>query len=307
MLPFHPEKEFFYIAGPKEDIHAFFKAFHADPTAFYSREDKYGHNSEIDLQLGFFQKGNYACVSCDTYTPASHLAVTNVAEQFPRCEIIRHRGYDRVCGANIFDYKLLNTEEVRLYDGYNPGTVCGRHAIHPNVPNNIAHWGNLFLFGQITYTLITLQLRNGKVLEYIGDEKWLSKEIAAFKRSPQDVAQLAELCSLAAPERSVNKWKNDVLKAVKSPDLLQEVSFTTFRRRKKLWLDERALLADPSVQAFSHTWVEEIEEDILDYDTARCTQKRLIQLQAVEPTPEGEYQENLYILKDKTTKKKLTL
>ena len=306
MLPFDPAKEFFYIAGPKEDIHAFCKAFHTDPTAFYAREDKCYHNGEIDLQLGFFQKGNFACASCSTYTPAFLLAVNKVVEQFPRCEVIRHRGYDRVCDANIFDYKQIDHDQLRLYEGYNPKCIGNWYAV-VGQPDCFAGWINLFLFGHISYTHITIRLKNGKELTYTGNNVLLSKEIALFKKTPLDVELLSELCCMTAPERNKNKVKQEVLKAVKTPDVLQLIAFTTFHRRKKLKMEERAQLTDPSVQAFSHTWVEEMEEDTLDYATALSTQKRRVQLQAVESTEQGEYQENLYTLKDKTTKKKLIL
>ncbi|MBO5797273.1 MAG: hypothetical protein J6R77_02880, partial [Clostridia bacterium] len=170
-----------------------------------------------------------------------------------------------------------------------------------------AGWVNLVLFGHVSYTHIAIRLKNGKELTYTVNDLVLKKEIATFKKAPCDIEALADLCCLSIAEKSKAKCKRELLKAVKSPDALQEVAFTTFHRRKKLKLEEMATLPDPSVQCFFHTWAEELEEDTLDYTTATCMQKRVIRLQAVEPTPEGVYQENLYTIKDKTSKKKLNL
>ena len=287
MKTFDPECGFLYITGLKEDVQAL-------SNQFFSENDP--------LEFFTVQEGAFSTLTCSKYGVAWDFDIAKAAEMFPNCEIIKYRGR-LFQGVSECFFKLLNSTTLQK-EYFNIKMHIGWRALNGNP---VTGWFNLLIFGHVSYTIVDIVLKNGKILQYIVDDILLARDIQKFLESPTDMELLAEMCSASVAERSKAKCKRELLRprTIKTFENVESVSFTTFCRHKNFTAEHEAFFRDKSVGNFTHTWAEETNLYQLNYTKNMYTHKVHHSVQVVEPSESGLYTTNVYTVMNEIDDNKL--
>lgn len=280
MKTFDPECGFLYITGLKEDVQAL-------SNQFFSENDP--------LEFFTVQEGAFSTLTCSKYGVAWDFDIVKAAEMFPNCEIIKYRGR-LFQGVSECVFKLLNSTTLQK-EWFNIKMHIGWHALNCRP---VTGWFNLLLFGHVSYTIVDIVLKNGKNLQYIVDDILLARDIQKFLESPADMELMAEMCSASVEERSKAKCKRELLRprTIKTFENVESVSFTTFYRHKNFTAEHETFLKDKSVEAFTHTWIDETNHYQLNYAKNKYTHKIYHCVQAVEVPTAQLYTTKTYTVMD---------
>lgn len=217
-----------------------------------------------------------------------------IGEEFPECEIVVVYNKNRY-GENPSLYKPVGDSVGRVEYLFSETGYNALFAPHSK------KWLNLFVLGDISYTIFEILLKGGKSLKCIIDDTLLSDEIEILKTSDLDLNYLAQICSKSVAEKSRTKYIRDFLKTTKSTSNIKQLVIDSFCYRKELTTNEIEFLSEKSIVKFMQTHAVETVKRTFDFDSGMLVEKRSTQVVAMKDPENKKYNLETYNTFSETT------